>query len=104
MRIPHKRGFSNRRFKVQHQVVNLRDLQRVFDAGETVTLDLLRDRGLIDDTSGKQPVKILGDGSLRKQLMVQAHAASAAARAAIEQAGGTLTLANALPTARPRWQ
>ena len=102
MRIPHKRGFSNRRFKVQHQLVNLRDLERVFSAGETVTLDLLRDRGLIDDASGKRPVKILGDGVLTKSLTIRAHAASANARTAIEQAGGTLAVAGGRPAPRPR--
>jgi large subunit ribosomal protein L15 len=35
------------------------------------------------------PVKVLAKGSLSKPLTVHAHAFSAAARAAIEEAGGT---------------
>src|SRR5918911_3864236 len=47
MRIPHKRGFSRARFKVIAQVVNLDDLERGFQAGDVVSLDALRQRGLI---------------------------------------------------------
>lgn len=92
MRIPHRRGFSRRRFKVTAQVVNLGDVEQAFDAGDTVSLEALQERGLIDDTSGRRPVKLLGDGSLSKALTLQVHAASASARQAVEQAGGTLDL------------
>jgi large subunit ribosomal protein L15 len=92
MRVPHKRGFSRNRFKVVAQVVNLGDLERAFGAGDTVSLDLLAQRGLIDDASGKRPVKVLGDGTLSKALTLQVHAVSASARQAVEQAGGTLAL------------
>ncbi len=98
MRIPHKRGFSRRRLKVIAQVVNLDDLERGFQAGDVVSLDALRQRGLIDDVSGRRPVKVLGDGQLTKALTLQVHATSASAREAVEQAGGTLAL---LP-GRPR--
>jgi large subunit ribosomal protein L15 len=83
-RIP-KRGFTNI-FRVTYQVVNLRDLERVFDAGETVTPELLADRGLI--RRGKHLVKVLATGELNKSLVVEAHKFSAAAQSAIEGAGG----------------
>ena len=38
---------------------------------------------------GKQPVKILGDGSLTKKLTVQAHKFSNSAQTSIEKAGGS---------------
>ena len=83
-RIP-KRGFTNI-FRVSYQVVNLRDLERVFSDGDTVTLDLLGEKGL---TKGaKQPVKILASGELKKKLTVQAHAFSKTAQPQIEAAGG----------------
>jgi large subunit ribosomal protein L15 len=92
MRVPHRRGFSRARFRVENQIVNLGDLDRAFAPDTTVTLALLEERGLIDDGSGRTPVKILGDGSLTKSLVIEAHTASASARRAIESAGGRLVL------------
>lgn len=84
-RIP-KRGFNNR-FRIEYQVVNLRDLERVFGEGETVSPEHLIGKGLIG--SGAEPVKILAAGELTKKLTVQAHRFSASAKAAIEKAGGS---------------
>jgi large subunit ribosomal protein L15 len=95
MKIPHKRGFSRARFKVVAQVVNLRDLEAAFKAEDVVTLEVLRQRGLIRDASGRRPVKLLGDGTLSKPLVVEVHRASAGARAAVEGAGGRLTVLTA---------
>jgi large subunit ribosomal protein L15 len=67
--------------------VNLRDLERVFEAGSEVTLESLVEKGLIRNT--RTDVKILGDGELTKKLAVTAHGFSASARAKIEAAGGT---------------
>jgi large subunit ribosomal protein L15 len=84
-RIP-KRGFTNI-FRVGFQVVNLRDLDRLFSDGDTVTPELLAEKGLI--RVGKKPVKVLASGELGKKLTVQAHAFSKSARASIEAAGGS---------------
>lgn len=84
-RIP-KRGFSNR-FRVEYQVVNLRDLERVFGEGDTVSPELLAEKGLI--RQGAQPVKILGSGELTKKLSVKAHKFSGSAQASIEKIGGS---------------
>lgn len=92
MKIPHKRGFNRGRFRVETQVVNLKDLDRVFNAGDTVDLATLKQRGLIDDISGKKPVKLLGEGRLSKSLTIEVHRASATAQQAVEQSGGRLTL------------
>ena len=84
-RIP-KRGFKNR-FRVECQVVNLRDLEKAFSDGETVSPDVLVERGLI--RRDECPVKILGSGELFKKLTVQAHRFSVSAREMIEKAGGS---------------
>jgi large subunit ribosomal protein L15 len=84
-RIP-KRGFTNI-FRVEYQVVNLRDLERVFADGDEVTIEALVENGLA--RGGKRLVKVLGDGDLAKKLTVKAHKFSASARAGIEKAGGT---------------
>jgi large subunit ribosomal protein L15 len=84
-RIP-KRGFTNI-FRVEFQVVNLRDLERIFSDGDTVSPEVLVEKGLA--RGGKRLIKVLADGDLTKKLIVQAHKFSGAARAGIEKAGGS---------------
>jgi len=84
-RIP-KRGFKNR-FRVECQVVNVRDLEKTFSDGETVSPDVLAERGLI--RRDERPVKVLGSGELSTKLTVQAHRFSVSAREIIEKAGGS---------------
>ena len=84
-RIP-KRGFTNI-FRVPFQVVNLRDLERIFADGDTVSPETMAEQGLV--RGGQRPVKVLADGELTKKLTVQAHKFSSSARAGIEAAGGT---------------
>ena len=69
--------------------VNLRDLERVFEDGDDVTLEALAEKGVIKNT--RTDVKVLASGELKKKLKVTAHAFSAAAREKIEAAGGTAT-------------
>ena len=76
-------------FRTHTQAVNLRDLESRFDAGAEVTVDALKDAGLIRNT--RTDVKILGQGDLTKSLTVTAHRFSATARDKIEAAGGTVT-------------
>ncbi len=83
-RLP-KRGFTNI-FKKEYVVVNVSDLDR-FDAGATIDEGTLRKVGLV---KGKNVlIKILGDGTLSKKLIINAHKFSASARKQIEAAGGT---------------
>jgi large subunit ribosomal protein L15 len=77
-------------FRTHTQAVNLKDLEARFDSGAEVTLDALREHGL--GTRKGIPVKILAKGEVTKPLTVHAHAFSAAARQAIEAAGGTCTV------------
>src|SRR5919202_5304056 len=74
-------------FRTHTQAVNLKDLEARFDSGAEVTLEALRDKGL--GTRKGIPVKVLAKGEISKPLTVHAHKFSAAARAAIEAAGGT---------------
>ena len=82
-RIP-KRGFTNI-FRVEFQVVNLRDLERVFSDGDTVSPEAMVEKGLA--RGGKRLIKVLADGDLTKKLIVQKFSGSA--RAGIEKAGGS---------------
>ena len=83
-RVP-KRGFTNP-FRVEYAVVNLDTLAEVFEAGSSVTPDLLRERGLVRKMH--VPVKVLGRGEISKQLTVKAHKFSGSAAEKIAAAGG----------------
>jgi large subunit ribosomal protein L15 len=97
-RVP-KRGFHNK-FARDIAIVNLVDLDRWFKAGEEVTPAALEDRSVIQVRY--ELIKVLAKGKLTKKLLVSAHLFSEAARAAIEQAGGTVTvLPGPQPVARP---
>lgn len=86
-RIP-KRGFNNANFRKDYQIVNLAELQECFEDGATVNGEALVDAGLIDNAAGR--IKILGDGELSKKLNVTAGKFSASAKAAIENADGSV--------------
>src|SRR3974390_2857741 len=68
-RIP-KRGFHNL-FSTEYSVVNLEELN-VFPAGETVTPELLRAHGFV--AKAMDPIKVLGDGQVKKKLRVHGDA------------------------------
>ena len=84
-RVP-KRGFNNSRFRTEYQVVNLEQLERQADETE-FTRERMAQLGMIDLNGG--PVKVLARGEIGRAVTVQADAFSAAARAAIESAGGS---------------
>ena len=84
-RIP-KRGFSNFRFAVKYEIVNIADLEERFEAGAEVTAKELTELRLISDAA--KPVKVLGAGELSKSLNVKANAYSSSAAKKIEAAGG----------------
>lgn len=83
-RLP-KRGFTNARFKVEYAVINMTDLNR-FEDGAVVTPELLKEMGLVKkQLSG---IKVLGNGTLEKKVVVKAQAFSAKAKEQIEKLGG----------------
>ncbi|MFH1269600.1 MAG: 50S ribosomal protein L15 [Candidatus Omnitrophota bacterium] len=87
-RIP-KRGFTSRS-KTEYQLVHLGDLQKI--KSEAITLDLLKQKGLIKDTC--RLVKILSDGEIKNPVNIQAHAVSKKALEKIKNAGGNVELIN----------
>ena len=76
-------------FRTYSQPVNLRDLEARFEAGDEVTPEALKAKGLIRTL--RKDVKLLGVGELSKALSVSAHGFSKSAREKIEAAGGTIT-------------
>ena len=83
-RVP-KRGFNNI-FSKKIVALNLKQLETKFDNGAVVDVDALRNAGLVKNSF--DGVKILGNGELTKSLTVKVDGFSAAAKEAIEKAGG----------------
>ena len=86
-RVP-KYGFKNRN-RVEYVAINLKDLQSLAEKFKLkkVDLDVLRKHRIISDS---QVLKVLANGALKAKLEVHAHAFSAAASKAIEEAGGKI--------------
>lgn len=80
-RLP-KFGFTNNKFKLDYEVLNLDQLDKL--EGE-VTPQSLYKMGWIKKASH---LKILGNGQITKPLNVKAHKFSASAKKMIEDAGG----------------
>ena len=84
--IPKKRGF--RSLYAKREVVNIIDLEKFFNAGDSVTPQSLARRGLI--STYLHGVKILGTGELSKKLNVSGFFVSASAKQKIAKAGGII--------------
>ncbi|WP_397401983.1 50S ribosomal protein L15 [Phenylobacterium sp.] len=92
MRMP-KRGFTNRN-RLDFAEVNLWRLEQAIAAGKLdgkapIDADVLVKAGVIRRV--KDGVKLLAKGELTSKLTLTVYSATAAARAAVEKAGGTLT-------------
>jgi large subunit ribosomal protein L15 len=87
MRLPKLKGFKNR-FRVEYQVVNVAQLEKLFPQGGSVGIDELVGAGAVRKG---EPVKVLGNGELSVTLDVTANAFSESAREKITAAGGSAT-------------
>ena len=85
-RLP-KRGFNNARFNAKTLGVSLVDLEKKFEAGAEITVETLAKAGFSDNKRPK--IKILATGEITKKFTVKVPC-SAAAKAKIEAAGGTV--------------
>jgi large subunit ribosomal protein L15 len=85
-RLP-KRGFTNI-FAKEYTVINISDLEKL-ENGTEVTADLLKANGIIRKIE-RDGLKVLGGGSLTKQLSVKAAKFSKSAEEAIQKAGGNV--------------
>jgi large subunit ribosomal protein L15 len=87
-RLPFKRGEGFTPVtQIEYNEVNLDQLAD-FPAGSTVTPESLADARLLRDP--RNPVVLLGRGSLKTSLTVRVHRISASAKAKVEAAGGTV--------------
>ena len=93
MRMP-KRGFNNI-FRKEFAEVNFWRIEQAIaagklDAGKPIDADALLKAGVI--RKARDGVKLLGKGELKSKLDITVYQASASARAAVEKAGGKLTV------------
>lgn len=93
-RLP-KRGFNNARFRKDYAAVNVGAIQTAIDsgridAGAPVTEAVITGAGLARVT--KNGVRLLGKGELTAKVMIEVSGASQSAIAAVEKAGGSVTL------------
>ena len=101
-RLP-KRGFNNI-FKPRFVVVNIGRIQAAVDAGRLpagapVNTESLRAAGLVN--RARDGVRLLAKGEITASLEIEVAGASAAAIAAVEKAGGRVTVTRPAAAAAP---
>ncbi|MEK9129993.1 MAG: 50S ribosomal protein L15 [Patescibacteria group bacterium] len=82
--IPKKRGF--RSINLKPEIVNIKQLNINFKDNDEITPKILVEKKLI--SKNKNGVKILGDGELKKKLIIKGCIVSKSAKEKIEKAGG----------------
>jgi len=89
MRLP-KRGFKNFLFRTNYAEISLAQLEAKFDGGE-VTKEALIEKGLLKGINKRRPVKVLGNGELKKALtFVGIEKFTKSAAEAVTKAGGEI--------------
>jgi len=76
-RVP-TRGFTRGRFREVLDVVNFDQIDRLYQDGETVSLETLREKGLLKGAS--RGLKVLARGELTKKVSFQVEGLSQSAR------------------------
>lgn len=79
-----KKGFSNKKFRLEYNIVNIRELVK-FESETEITPETLRKNKIV---KRKGPIKLLADGDIRVPLIVKLHSASKPAIEKISAAGG----------------
>jgi len=92
-RIPKLKGIAGGMSAGQpdHVTINLKTLAEKFEEGEEVTLEVLKDKNVLNVSGrdAKLGLKVLGDGDLPFPLNIKAESFSASALSKIEAAGGS---------------
>ncbi|ADY14639.1 50S ribosomal protein L15 [Sphaerochaeta globosa] len=83
-----RRGFSNSVFGQEYVVVSLDVISANFEDGDVVTLDALKDAGLVKGYNAQ--AKILSNGELTKKVVIDGLKVSASAIEKIKAAGGEI--------------
>ncbi len=94
-RLP-KRGFKNI-FRIQYAALNIGTLDKAIDEGKIsadaeITEVALREAGIVRQSKKFAGVRLLGRGEIKRAVKITVSGASATAIAAVEAAGGSVTL------------
>lgn len=90
MKLP-ERGFNNERFRSPRlDTVNLGQIDAMFNDGDKVTIQTLKDAGFINGPCAG--IKILAKGELKKKVIIEANAASESARRELQKANIAINL------------
>lgn len=89
MKLP-QRGFSNARFRKRLDSINLGQIEKMYNDGETVNIETLRQHGFINGNS--HGLKILGDGELTKKVTIEADKISSSAKDKLQKANISFSL------------
>ena len=93
-RLP-KRGFNQAAFRKEYAIVNLETLTHLKET--EIFPELLAAKGIVN--KHKDRIKILGNGNIKKSLIVKAHSFSESAKEKITKAGGQAIL---ISTRKPK--
>ena len=83
--LPKLRGFNNK-FRIKYTTLNIGSLSHL-PSDALIDTTYLIDNGII--ANAKNPIKILGDGTLDHPINIKAHKFSTSAKSKIISAGGT---------------
>src|SRR3989338_5299454 len=88
-KIPKKRGYRFKAFRIRPLVFNVALVERMFKQGETVSPQTLIAKGILSKKSRAGiKVKILATGSITKSVTIEGCEVSVSAKEKIEKAGG----------------
>lgn len=74
------------------EFVNIDTLVDVFNNGDTISLKVLKEKGLVDPKANQVKILARGDGKLEKVFHIQTQGISAQARKKVLEAGGTVKI------------
>lgn len=91
-KLPKLRGYRFGGYADNSLIVNLKDIDRAYQAGEVVNLETLVEKKIVRRKAGQKGalLKVLGTGTLSKPLTFEGCLISEAAKAKIIQSGGTV--------------
>jgi large subunit ribosomal protein L15 len=101
-RLP-KRGFTNL-FRKSYAPLNIGTLDAAIEAGKVDASGMITEEMLIKAGLGNDHldgIRLLGVGEIKRAVNITVSGASATAKAAVEQAGGTVTTTVVRPEAAP---
>jgi len=91
LKIPKRRGFKFQSTRTQPVGLNIGAVAKHFESGGRVTPRMLLEKGLLKRVGGAIPdVKLLGEGTVAKALLVDGCQISDSAREKVLKAGGTI--------------